>query len=300
VTDHHAIIPTEQPLKGAALNGDEQKLYDMIARRFIALFYEPHRTVQQTYIIEIKGERFVAKGRKVLEEGWRKAQGLRSAEEVQLPGAAQGDTVTLVEADCTRQQTKPPGKYSEGQLLSVMEKHQLGTPATRADIIEKLLKTNSIERRGNHLEPTAKGRQLMDLVVDDLRSPTLTAHWEKQLEAIARGTGDQNRFLKDIYNQTETIVGKIKDSRQSYQKSYAKKLSRKRCPHCKKKLEIRQGKKGPFLQCKPCQHIEQMQKGKGIQSRDTNKMVRKYSDDVTLGNNLGDALKKALGEQKEK
>jgi DNA topoisomerase-3 len=218
-----------------------------------------------------------------------------------------------------------------------MEKHNLGTPATRADIIEKLLSTDTIERQDNRLVPTGKGKQLIELVADDLRTPELTARWERELENIARGKGDPEAFMAEIRKQTIRLVSEVKASEKAYKPhnlTYSRcpecgqrmmeikgkrgkmlvcpdrecgyrraaepALSNKRCPQCHKKMEIHEGKAGKYAQCRSCNVIEKLEgQGAGGKAgrRQQEQLIRKYSEKAPLGNSLGEALKAAL-EQK--
>lgn len=350
VTDHHAIIPTEQFLQLNALNNDERKLYDLIARRFIALFYPPHRYDETTLTIEVAGEKLHASGKTVKDAGWREVYGQSYSEDADgeeqaehelrsqlLPSLQTGATVKMNRCQMREHFTKPPARYTEATLLSQMEKHNLGTPATRADIIEKLLSTDTIERQGNHLAPTGKGLQLIELASEELRSPELTAKWELELEQIARGRGNMEKFLSGIREQTVRLVREIKASNAEYkphnvtrtkcpacgqylQEIKGKRgrwlvcpdracghrqpaeppLSNKRCPQCHKRMEIHQGKAGKYAQCPPCNVIEMLneQGGSRRDRRANEKLIRQYSDNTTLTTSLGDALKAALEKNK--
>lgn len=349
VTDHHAIIPTEETLRLGALTNEEKKLYDLIVRRFIALFYPAHRYDHLTLTIDIAGEHFHATGKVIKHMGWKEVYGQGSSSqgedeaeldlpEQALPNLQKGDRLQVKQSQLKSSFTQPPARQTEANLLTQMEKHNLGTPATRADIIEKLLKSDTIERQGNRLHPTKKGLQLMELVVSELRSPELTAKWEMQLEQIAKGKGNMDVFLKGIRQQTIQIVKEVKISAIeykphnvtgskcpdcgeflqefkgkkgkmlvcperacNYRRSAEKQLSNKRCPQCKKKMEIRDGKAGRYFQCKPCNVIEMMkdQGNRKMDKRDSQKLVKQYSSDEGLTSSLGDALKAALEQNKE-
>ena len=303
VTDHHAIIPTEQPVYIQDLSSDEQKIYDLIVRRFISLFYPPYESETLTVSLEVEGERMVASGNRILQLGWKEVYPSSNTRlEGELPAVKEGDQWPIKNLQLKKEFISPPDRYNEASLLTRMEKYNLGTPATRADIIEKLLKSDSIERRQNQLCPTKKGLQLVELVVKDLRSPELTTRWENQLEAIARGKGEMETFLSGIVQETNRIVAEVKNSKTeykphnitgsrcpdcgeflkevngkrgkmlvcssnecSYRRSTEKQLSNKRCPQCHKKMEIRNGKAGKFFQCKSCNVVEKLNQeaGKG-------------------------------------
>lgn len=344
VTDHHAIIPTEERLHLEKLSSDEAKLFDLIARRYLALFYPACIYDNTSVTVAVEGEEFHAKGKIMKEPGWRQVydrnRGDEGTEEDMtdqtLPQLEQGRQVNVRKCAIHQRQTQPPARYTEAALLTVMENFNLGTPATRADIIEKLLQTDSIERRGNYLVPTAKADQLLDLVPGELRSPELTAKWERTLEAIARGKGNKQEFLTGIRKQARTMVLEVAQSEQDYKHHNAtrsrcpdcgkfllerntkqgkmlvcpdrncgyrlkdsKNVTNRRCPQCHKKMELRQGKAGKFFQCKPCNVIEMLdgEGGKrGKRGQDRN-LVKKFQKEAPLSSSLGDALKAALKEK---
>lgn len=177
VSDHHAIIPTEQTVLLNGLSTEERKLYDLIVRRFISLFYPPARYDAVAVTVNVEGESFHVKGTTVKDAGWREVYGgdmssddeEESADEpaagsIKLPELREGAAVTIGRCMVRAGRTQPPKRYNEASLLTQMEKHGLGTPATRADIIEKLVSSDTIERQGNLLHPTGKGKQLIELV----------------------------------------------------------------------------------------------------------------------------------------
>lgn len=335
VTDHHAIIPTGERVHLPSLSSDEGRLFDLIARRYIALFYPPcvYQEVEISALVE--GENFRATGRRVKNAGWKQVYGQGLENERQIPLLEKGQKLRVKSSSPFEGQTQPPPRYTEASLLTVMEKHNLGTPATRADIIEKLLQTETIERKDNQLLPTGKGTQLLELAPKELSSPELTAKWERELEAIARGQGDKNRFLQGIRQQAETMVKAVASSDATYKHHNAtrsrcpqcgqfllerkskqgvmlvcphrdcgykfresKQLTNRRCPQCHKKMELRQGKAGKFFQCKPCNVVEMLDSDgdRGRKTRNTN--VKQYQKESPLSSSLGDALKAALEEKK--
>ncbi len=340
VTDHHAIIPTGEKLYLPKLTADEARLFDLIARRYIALFYPPCIFEEIAVTALVEGEEFRAKGRAVKAAGWKQAydyEEIVDEAEQRLPQLEAGQKLLARSCTALDRQTQPPARYTEASLLTVMEKHNLGTPATRADIIEKLLQTDSVERSGNQLLPTAKATQLLELVPEELRSPELTAKWERELEAIARGQGDKNRFLQGIRRQAAAMVQEVAGSEEVYKHHNAtrsrcpecgqfllerkgkqgvmlvcpdracgykfrdsKQLTNRRCPQCHKKMELRQGKAGKFFQCRPCNVIEMLEAegGKRGKKDQADSLVKKYQKDAPLSSSLGDALKAALEEKK--
>ena len=344
VTDHHAIIPTEQPLRLTDLSQDEKKLYDLIAKRFICLFYPAFRYETVDVTLNMGGESFYAKGRIVLDPGWRKVYGQigTTDDEVDerdqtLPALSLGESLKPKKVEQLKDFTKPSLRFSEAELLSQMEKNNLGTPATRADIIEKLIHANSIEREANRLYPTGKGTQLVELVESELKSPELTAKWEKELEEIARGKGNADQFLNNIRGRTKELVREIKQSERNYKphnltgskcpdcgeglleikgkkgkmlvcsnrechyrRSSEKTLLNKRCPQCKKKMELRTGKAGKYAHCRSCNVIEMLDDAKGhgkTNKRNERQLLNKYTGKEELTNSLGDLLQAALKKQ---
>ncbi|PFQ87630.1 DNA topoisomerase III [Priestia megaterium] len=338
VSDHHAIIVTDQPVFLQDLSADERKLYDLIAKRFISLFYPAYEYEVVKAELEVNGEQLVASGKQVVNAGFKKVSGGDSEATVKLPDMEEGSKLSIQDVTMKSAFTEPPQRYTEADLLGQMEKHNLGTPATRADIIEKLLQNESIDRQNNRLHATKKGKQLIDLVADELKSPELTAKWERDLEAIAKGKGNAKEFLTNIREQTEKLVKQVKTSNQtykphnltgskcpecgsflkekktkqgrvlvcsslecSYRRAKDPKLSNRRCPQCHKRMEIHSGKAGTYFQCRSCQVVEKAEdKKKKISKREERKLLNKYNDDGAFGSSLGDALKQALQDKKDK
>ena len=346
VTDHHAIIPTGERLQLQKLTADEARLFDLIARRYIALFYPPCIYDDTRVVVTVAGEEFHARGKVMKEAGWKQVYGRGEETEREdpdmpeqlLPQLEEGRQLRVKKGEIRKHQTQPPSRYTEATLLTVMEKNNLGTPATRADIIEKLLQTEAIERKGNMLAPTPKAEQLLELVPEELRSPELTAKWELELEAIARGRGDKKKFLGAIRRQAATMVKEVITSELQYRHHNAtrsrcpecgqfllerkgrqgkmlvcpdrncgykyrdqKRVSNRRCPQCHKKMELRQGKAGKFFQCRPCNVIEMLDDtggGRGRKNQNRD-LVKKYAPKDSLSSNLGAALKSALEEKNQ-
>lgn len=260
VSDHHAIIPTEQYVNLSSLGNEERRLYDLIVRRFLALFLPPCRYDQVSVTIAVGGENFHATGTTMREPGWKEAYGAldfddpdedeeadRSEDARQtLPELSEGAAAAVKRCRAETHQTKPPARYTEAALLTMMEKHNLGTPATRADIIEKLLGSDTIERKGQSLHPTGKGLQLIELAAEELRSPELTAKWELDLERISKGQGSMDAFLSSIRKQTVELVQSVKASEAEYKPHN---LTNSRCPECGERLEERKSKRGRMLVC---------------------------------------------------
>lgn len=273
VSDHHAIIPTEQFVDLGALSEKERRVYDLVVRRFLAVLYPPFAYEQVSVEAALGGERFGAKGRVVENLGWKEIyRGADAAEEdagdeVQqtLPALAAGDVLEVARLVVTRGQTKPPAPFTEGTLLAAMENPArymcsgdaalkrtlgetggLGTVATRADIIEKLLHSFLIEKKGQALFATAKGRQLLALAPQELREPELTARWEQKLAQIAKGALDKAAFLAEIKRYAAQLVAGIKASEEKFRHDN---MTRKKCPECGKFLLEVNGKRGKMLVC---------------------------------------------------
>lgn len=272
VTDHHAIIPTEQPVNLAKLSREEAKIYDLIVRRFMAVLLPPFEYEQTTVKAEIKGEIFAAKGKIVKHKGWRNAyEGLGSWEEEAdheeieqtLPDIRQAEVLNSLSFKAVAGKTKPPKRYTEATLLSAMEHpgklienrnlremmdhtSGLGTPATRADIIEKLFNSFYMERSGKEIIPTSKGIQLIDLVPVELKSPELTAQWEQQLLEISKGRAPRGSFIDGIRRYATQLVATVMSDNQTFKHDN---LTRTKCPECGKFLLEVKGKRGQMLVC---------------------------------------------------
>lgn len=325
VTDHHAIIPTEQKFNPAALSNDEKKLYDLIARRFLAVLYPPYRYEQTTITTMVEGEIFVARGKVIKESGWRalntKAPEKEESQEDNVPEQTlseqhQGDKKTAEKCRLNRSKTKPPARYTEATLLTAMESpgkfiedeelreamkgSGLGTPATRAEIIEKLFNTFYIERQGKELVPTAKGFQLIELAPPALRSPELTAQWEQYLTDISRGRNSKNQVIAGIREDAVNMVREVLQASGEYTPTN---VSKTKCPACGKNLLLVNSRKGKMLVCpdRNCGHRQpEKEKDEDIFRRSKNtqrvnqKLIAQYSDKEELGQSLGDKLKAAL------
>lgn len=273
VSDHHAIIPTEQtPLPGK-LSDKESKIYDLVVKRFLAVLMPPFEYEQTTIKAKIGNETFVAKGKVVLKSGWKEIYDHHfDEEEIQddlaeqlLPSLQKGDRLTIASIKLTEGETKPPEPLNEATLLSAMENPArfmkgeskdliktlgetggIGTVATRADIIEKLFKGFLIEKRGKGLFVTSKGKQLLELAPEDLRSPALTAEWEQKLTAISKGKLSQKIFVDEMRTYAKEIVSQIKYSDKKFKHDN---LTGSKCPECGKLLLEVNGKKGKMLVC---------------------------------------------------
>ncbi|HDR6310558.1 TPA: DNA topoisomerase III [Bacillus paranthracis] len=280
VSDHHAIIPTEGYVNFSAFTDKERKIYDLVVKRFLAVLFPAFEYEQLTLRTKIGNETFIARGKTILHAGWKEVYENRfedddvtdDVKEQILPHIEKGDTLTVKLLMQTSGQTKAPARFNEATLLSAMENPTkymdtqnkqladtlkstggLGTVATRADIIDKLFNSFLIEKRGKDIHITSKGRQLLDLVPEELKSPTLTGEWEQKLEAIAKGKLKKDVFISEMKNYTKEIVSEIKSSDKKYKHDN---ISTKSCPDCGKPMLEVNGKKGKMLVCqdRECGH----------------------------------------------
>lgn len=266
VTDHHAIIPTEQLVQTQRLSSDERSVYDLVVKRFLAVLLPAHTYEQTRITAHIEGETFKAKGVHILEMGWKAIYNNVFDEEdsdaykdQSLPEVKQNEVLALSGLKMTTGKTQPPPYHTEGTLLTAMEKPSksmscgIGTVATRADIIDKLLNTFLMEKKGPYLHITSKGKQLLELVPRDLREPELTAEWERKLELISKGTLKKETFISEIKEYAKASVLEIKNSQAKFKHDN---LSREKCPDCGKLMLEVSGKKGKMLICqdRECGH----------------------------------------------
>ena len=266
VSDHHAIIPTLE-LENADLSTlpvGERNLLLLVCRELLCAVAEPFVYEAVTATFDCGGHTFTAKGRHVLAQGWRgidrlfratlKEQPEDEAEPLALPDFAEGQTFQGVTATVTEHFTAPPKAYTEDTLLSAMEsagkedmpeeaeRRGLGTPATRAAIIEKLVAAGFVERKGKSLIPTKAGVNLVTVLPEPLTSPMLTAEWEQKLTAIAKGEGDPALFLAGITDMAKELVSTYSHISEEGQKLFApERETVGLCPRCGK--PVYEGKK---------------------------------------------------------
>lgn len=286
VSDHHAIIPTEQFVQLDHMSNEERKIYDLVVRRFLAVL-SPACEYEETSISGTIGEeRFSAKGNFIKSAGWREVyeSGYTDGEDedeeqttfsqISLPDVQKGETLPVTALTITEGKTKPPACFTEGTLIAAMGnpvkylKHKdkdvvktlgetggLGTVATRADIIEKLFNSFLMEKKGNEIHITSKGKQLLSLVPSDLKSPELTASWEMRLQAIAKGKESDKTFMKEIDNYTKALIQEIKSADGTFRHDN---MTRTKCPECGKFMLEVNGKHGKMLVCqdRECGHKE--------------------------------------------
>lgn len=226
VTDHHAIIPTDVAPNLAALGQGERRIYDLVVRRFLAAFYPEAVYAEMDAMTEVGGEMFFSKGRVELNPGWKMVYGREGGaegEERALPPLVEGEPVSVEDVKPLEKRTKPPARFTEATLLAAMENAGrlvddkdmadtlksaggIGTPATRASIIETLIRRAYVEREGKSLVPTRKGERLIDLVPETVKSVELTARWEQGLMEIEQGRMNAGRWLNGIKEFTGQLV----------------------------------------------------------------------------------------------
>ncbi len=216
ITDHHAIIPTDKQPDLKTLSADERIIYDLVARRFLSVFYPPYIYGVTHFYTNAEDETFISKGKMIKQLGFMELykQDTQEKDEAMLPSLKKGHKSKLTNPTIEKKRTKPPQPYTEASLLSAMEnagrfvtdevlKEQLkqsglGTPATRAAVIERLLQVEYLERKGKSLIPTEKAKRLIDVVLPELKSAETTGRWEKGLNSISNGTLRPERFMESI------------------------------------------------------------------------------------------------------
>ena len=254
VSDHHAIIPTEQFVQLDHMSSEERKIYDLVVRRFLAVLYPPCEYEQIKLTGTCAGEKWTAGSRMMKEAGWQQAYESEWEEEdddslmtvTSMPKLEKGRKDTVMRPKVSEGQTKPPAYYNEGTLLTAMEKGNLGTVATRADIIDKLFNSFLMEKKDKDIRVTSKGRQLLGLVPEDLKKPELTADWEKKLLAISEGRLKKDVFISEIRGYTEEIVKEIAGGEGQFRHEN---LTNHLCPNCGKRMLSVQGKNSKMLVC---------------------------------------------------
>src|SRR5881396_2800860 len=230
VGDHFAIIPTGTVPR--SLDNSERAVFDMVTKRFVAVFFPPAQYENTTRITRVEGEPFKTEGKILVAPGWLEVYGREATgdkPEENLPPVTQGEHVETVRIEIKTEQTRPPARYNEATILSAMEaagklvedeelrdamkEKGLGTPATRASIIETLISAHYLVRHGKELQPTAKAIQTITLLknaVPELTSPELTGEWEFRLREIEHRKLTRDAFMRDIRELTKDIVGKAK------------------------------------------------------------------------------------------
>lgn len=331
VTDHHALLPTEQRAEPQRLESDERALWEMIVARFLAVLFPPYRFKSITLITEAEGEQFLSRGIQVVDPGWKAIEESVSDKEEEedetpqqeLSSHRQGEVVRVAGTEVKQGFTKPPPRYTEATLLDAMEhagrfiedkelrasiaQGGIGTPATRAEIIEKLLSHYYIERRGRTLFPTPRGMELLELVPGDLRSPELTARWERRLSRITEGKEKPADFNRDIRRNATELVEMVKTSTASFK---PRNLSNSPCPVCGKMMMPVLDKKGrKMLVCQSlsCGYEQSESQGDSLSRRPSKKqkamnrrLIQQFSDKSKETATFADLIRAAQERQEKK
>jgi len=328
VRDHHAVIPTEESVRPERLEADERALWELVVRRFLAVLSPPCRFTAIRLVSEAAGERFLTRGTRMIQAGWRAVAGRLDEEEAgeeepaeqSLAQHRRGEELTVTAVDLKQGFTRPPPRYTEGTLVAAMEaagrfvedkelarcieRGGIGTPATRAEIIEKLLDNWYMERRGKELHPTARGLELLELVPEPLRSPQLTARWESRLARVAEGLEPAEGFRADIRDNARELVAQIKAGTAEYR---PRNPGAAPCPVCGRPLlsvQDRRGRKILACQALSCGYEQSAQTGDGPhrpsprEKAITRRMLSEYSDDTKETSSFADLIRAAQENKK--
>ena len=248
VSDHHAIIPTEERVFLGDLSEKERRIFDLVVKRFLSVLCPPFEYVETKIKGLVEGEVFIAKGNQITSLGWKEIYKDLDDEEIyeSISNVQKDSTLSISDVKVNSGKTNPPAYLNEGTLLTSMEKNNLGTVATRADIIEKLFNSFLIEKKNKDIVITSKGKQLLELVPKELKTPELTSNWEKKLQDISNGRLNKNAFINDMKNYSKDIVREIKNSDSKFKHDN---ITRNKCPECGKYMLEVNGKKGKMLVC---------------------------------------------------
>ncbi len=267
VTDHHAIIPTELVPNLMMLASNEVKIMELVIKRFLAAFMENYTYDAVKVTLTIRNHKFVSEGINIKNKGWKEIYGSENFDDEdsmrRLPDFKEKETVKVNNIKMMEGKTTPPDRYTEASILTAMEhpgkwisdrvmkevieqSSGIGTPATRADILEKLFTVGYMELKGKSIYPTGKGMQLINLVPKELRSPLLTAEWESRLIKIEKGIELSQVFIDDMKKASTNIIDEIinKDIKYRYDN-----MTSHKCPECGKALLEVKSKNGTYLKC---------------------------------------------------
>ncbi|MCR5122804.1 MAG: type IA DNA topoisomerase, partial [Ruminococcus sp.] len=253
ITDHHAIIPTNLigRLKETELSEPEKKVVGLVIERFLSAPDKPYTYLEKRYEFEVEGEIFKLTAKKPIELGWRQYTNMKNES---VPNCAEGDKIHIENAEVRDCETKPPAHFTEASLLAVMEnidrriddkelksyvkERGLGTPATRAQIIEGLISANYIERRKKFLYITEFGRKFIGTLPENIKSAELTAHWEQMLSDIESGKSKEEDFMNEIIRNVNEV---IENDEMAVNTAAEQPVEIGKCPWCDS--PIREGKK---------------------------------------------------------
>lgn len=234
LTDHHAIIPTGQR-PSPSLSAPLRRVYELVTTRFVGVFLPEHIVEETVVLLDVGGASFIGRGTTTLQEGWkvlerrRETDSEREEDAQTIPPLQKGQTVHMAGMEVVEKETKPPSPYTDATLLTAMKnagrqieddelaaaikESGLGTPATRADTIERLLRSSYIQREKKSLRATEKGRALIELVAEPLRSPELTGQWEQQLKEVEEGDREGASFYRSIADFVRAIVPQVAEGK---------------------------------------------------------------------------------------
>jgi DNA topoisomerase-3 len=328
VSDHHAIIPTEQTVRLDNLAPEEKALWELIIKRFIAVLSPNYRYLKRSAEIDAVGQSLFVSTTKTIDNGWRavdfRSVGDDDAEHGsgKIDSLEKGKKLKVKDASLRQKQTSPPPKHTEGSLLASMENPAvfitdkklkesikqggLGTPATRAEIIEKLVSNHYIERANGSLSITPAGDEVLLLAPGQLKSPELTAEWELRLSLIADGSEKAGKFTADIRRKTEELVQSVKSGGNDFKQ---KDFSKKPCPLCGRMMMPMKDKKGRALHvCRSlsCGYEEEPENfhnaGKPSKKEKavSRKLMKQFSDDSPDTFTLADMIKLKSSKQGRK
>lgn len=293
VSDHHAIIPTDEPVFIDTLDTNERRIYDLVIKRFLAVLSEPFEYEQIKIIAEVSGETLVAKENLTTKLGWKEIYGEKQSNKGSNLKQGQHIKGQLLLKEGS---TLPPERHTEGSLLKAMEnpaRHMeetdqkmtktlqavggIGTVATRADVIEKLISGRYIEQSGKYLHLTKTGKQLLELAPEDLRSPALTAEWEDKLLKIENGELEKNQFISEIKSYTKDIVQQIKNMDETFKHDN---ITGTKCPKCDDFMLEIENKQGKFLRCKnqSCNNKKNIYKNTNARCPNCKKRLKLYGE----------------------
>ena len=268
VTDHHAIVPTisAEKVDMASLPLGEREVLKLAARGLLRAVDEPHRYAETVITVDCAGQSFTAKGKTVLAPGWKRYEQEQTEAAPALPVVTDNQTLSVSAASVRTGKTTPPKHFTEDTLLAAMEnagkedmpedaeRQGLGTPATRAAMIEKLLSAGFVERKGKSLVPTKDGINLAVILPDMLKSPLLTAEWETRLTEIAKGSDDPQSFMQGIEDMTRELVKRYSHITEDGKKLFApEKEAVGICPRCKS--PVYEGKKNFYCSDRSCRFV---------------------------------------------
>lgn len=337
VSDHHAIIPTEEFVQLDKMSNDERKIYDLVVRRFIAVLYPAFEYEQTTMKASVGKETFTAKGKIIISSGWKSVYDSTSVDNEweeddetsngtissqSLPDFKTGECFKIDRTSLTSGKTQPPKRFTEATLLSAMEnpvKYMeskdanerktigetggLGTVATRADIIEKLFNSFLIEKKDNEILITSKGKQLLELVPEDLKKPELTAQWEMKLSKIANGSHKADQFISEITDYTKELIQEIKEADGTFRHDN---LTNSKCPRCGKRMLAVNGKNARMLVCqdRECGYRETIARMSNARCPNCHKkleIIKKGDEEIFVCNTCGHKEKmSAFKERRQK